>query len=149
VGKKALVAGSISPTNAPLSVRILWVVAPEIKDCVPENSGKRLREFTIRTSASHPPLGSERHVRRSALGGVRNVLVYTGGGNLYAPHSSRLRSASPRQGIAHCASLEARLKHRASVETQTETSSIRNVSLRYVKISEISQRVKDCCRTLA
>src|SRR6266436_7054162 len=44
----------------------------------PENSGKRLRKLTTRTSASHPPPGCDCHSRRSALGGVRKTLVSTG-----------------------------------------------------------------------
>src|ERR1700730_15464265 len=44
----------------------------------PENSGKRLRKLTTRTSASHPPPGCDSHCRRRAFGGVRKVLLSTG-----------------------------------------------------------------------
>src|SRR5258708_32033889 len=44
----------------------------------PENSGKRLRKLTTRTSASHPPPGCDSHCNRIAFVGVRKILVSTG-----------------------------------------------------------------------
>src|SRR5882672_6627112 len=44
----------------------------------PENSGKRLRKLTTRTSASHPPPGCDSHCNRMAFGGVKKIFVSTG-----------------------------------------------------------------------